>query len=65
MALQDFRTLKQAATETELTVRQLQWMVRKGRLTAYQPGGKRGRLYVRADELETLMQPRETSGQNK
>lgn len=61
----NYRTLKQAEAETELTVRQLQWMVRKGTLTAYQPGGARGRLYVRADDLEQIMQPRHVSGEKK
>jgi len=34
MAKGNYQTLKQAAAETELTVRQLQWMVRKGSITA-------------------------------
>lgn len=52
-----YKTLKQAEAEIDVTARQLQWMIRKGVLPAYQPGGRRGRLYIRREDLEALMQP--------
>ena len=57
--------LKKASESSELTTRQLQWMIRRGRLTAYQPGGPRGKLYVEQADLEALMQPRQVHVEQK
>lgn len=53
----DLQDIKKATEKSGLTVDQLHWLIKKGRLPAYQPGGPRGKWYVRESDLEALMQP--------
>ena len=48
----DLQDIKKATEKSGLTVDQLHWLIKKGRLPAYQPGGPRGKWYVRESDLE-------------
>jgi hypothetical protein len=51
--------LRQVRAETGLKYDALHWLIKKGAVEVYQPGGPKGKLYVSRAELKRLLQPRE------
>ncbi len=62
MALFD---LKQSGQKSGLSPDQLEWLIRRGRLRATQPGGPRGKWYVQEDDLEALLRPAQAVKEQK
>jgi hypothetical protein len=49
--------IKEASERTGLSREQIRLMVLEGKLTGFQPGGYKGKIFVAEDDIARMMQP--------